>query len=253
MVNRQAELVTVLKALHLPTMAQVCGDLALKAAKEGLSHEAYLHELVRLEDEARTQRRIERRLGEAGLPREKTFATFQADSWPPAVRLQLERLRTGAFVTEATNVIAIGPPGVGKSHALAALGYALVQQGHTVRWTSTAALVQRLLAAKRDLRLPAEVAKLDRIACLILDDIGYVQQSREEMEVLFTLLADRYERRSVLITTNLVFSQWETIFKDPMTTMAAVDRLVHHAVILDLGGVASYRAKQAQTHQREGG
>jgi hypothetical protein len=118
-------------------------------------------------------------------------------------------------------------------------------QGHTVLWVSTATLVQRLLAAKRDLRLPQELAKLDRFACLILDDIGYVQHDRDEMEVLFTLLADRYERRSVLITTNLVFSEWERIFKDPMTTLAAIDRVVHHSIILDLMTVESYRAREA--------
>src|SRR5579859_5389829 len=107
------------------------------------------------------------------------------------------------------------------------------------------ALVQRLLAAKRDLRLPQELAKLDKFACVILDDIGYVQQNRDEMEVLFTFLAERYERKSVMITTNLVFSQWERIFKDPMTTMAAIDRLVHHSVILDMMSVESYRAEAA--------
>ncbi len=112
-----------------------------------------------------------------------------------------------------------GLPGVGKSHLIAAVGHDLIQQGHTVLWTSTSALVQRLLVAKRELRLPQELARLDRVACLILDDIGYVQQDREEMEVLFTLLDERYERRSVLITTNLVFSAWERIFKDPMTTL----------------------------------
>jgi DNA replication protein DnaC len=118
-------------------------------------------------------------------------------------------------------------------------------------WASTATLVHRLLAALRDLRLPQELAKLDRIACLMLDDIGYVTQSREEMEVVFTLLAERYEHRSVVITTNLVFSAWDQIFKDPMTTLAAVDRVVHHAVILDMGSVPSYRAQQAQEQQRQ--
>jgi DNA replication protein DnaC len=118
-----------------------------------------------------------------------------------------------------------------------------------VYWSSTAALVQRLLAAKRDLCLPRELAKLDRFACLILDDIGYVQHDRDEMEVLFTLLAERYERKSVVLTTNLVFSEWDRIFKDPMMTMAAIDRVVHHSVILDLMSLESYRAKEASAHQ----
>ena len=116
-------------------------------------------------------------------------------------------------------------------------------------WTSTAALVQQLLAATRDLRLARELARLDRFACLILDDIGYVQHNRDEMEVLFTLLAERYERRSVILTTNLVFSEWDRIFKDPMTTMAAIDRVVHHSVILDMMGMESYRARAASAQK----
>lgn len=125
------------------------------------------------------------------------------------------------------------------------MGHALVEQGYPVLFTPTGALVQRLLAAKRDLRLPQELAKLDRFECLILDDIGYVQHNRDEMEVLFTLLAERYERKSIVITTNLVFSEWERIFKVSMTTLAAIDRVVHHSVILDLMNVESYRAKAA--------
>src|SRR5262249_2187221 len=127
----------------------------------------------------------------------------------------------------------------------------LVLQGHPVLWPTAATLVQRLLAAKRDLRLPQELAKLHRFPCLVLDDIGYVQHDRDEMEVLFTLLAERYERRSVILTTNLVFSEWTRIFKDPMTTMAAIDRVVHHSVILDLMAVESYRAKEAHDQQTE--
>ena len=122
-------------------------------------------------------------------------------------------------------------------------------QGHPVLWTPTASLVQELLAAKRDLRLPQLLAKLDRYECVFLDDIGYVQHDRDEMEVLFTFLAERYERRSVAISTNLVFSDWNRIFKDPMTTMAAIDRVVHHSVILDLMGMDSYRASEASESQ----
>ena len=234
MPNRQEELTAMLRELRLPTMATSCAQIALKASKENLTHEGFLYELARLECEERAQRRVERHLTQSKLPREKTL------------RLQIERLRSGAFVTHAHNVIAVGAPGTGKSHLAAAVGHELIQQGHTVLWTSTATLVQRLLAAKRELRLPQEIAKLQQVACLILDDIGYVQQDREEMEVLFTLLAERYEQRSVLITTNLVFSAWDRIFKDPMTTLAAVDRVVHHSVILDMAGVESFRATQAR-------
>ena len=146
--------------------------------------------------------------------------------------------------------VAAGLPGVGKSHIAAALGYELILQGHPVLWTPTSNLVQRLLAAKRDLRLPQELARLDKFACVILDDIGYVQQDRDEMEVLFTFLSERYESKSVIITTNLVFSEWNYIFKNPMTTMAAIDRVVHHSVILDLMEVESYRATEANNHRK---
>lgn len=246
MPNRQDELTAMLRELRLSTMANSCSQLALKASKENLTHEGFLYELARLECEERRQRRIERHLAQSKLPREKTFRTFQWDRLSPALRIQVERLRTGAFVTHAHNVIAVGEPGTGKSHLLAALGHELIQQGHTVFWTSTSTLVQRLLVAKRELRLPQEIARLQQVSCLILDDLGYVQQDRDEMEVLFTLLAERYEQRSVLITTNLVFSAWDRIFKDPMTTLAAVDRVVHHAVLLDMTGMESFRATQAK-------
>ena len=137
-------------------------------------------------EELRQERRTERLLRQSGLPREKTFRTFDSARLSPALHLQLERLKSGAFLEQACNVIAVGKPGVGKSHALAAVGHELVVQGHPVLWCSTASLVQRLLAAKRDLRLPQELARLDKFACVILDDIGYVQQDRDEMEVLFT-------------------------------------------------------------------
>jgi DNA replication protein DnaC len=152
-------------------------------------------------------------------------------------------------------VVAVGRPGVGKSHALAAVGYELVNQGHPVLWLPTSMLVQRLLAAKRDLRLPQELAKLDKFACIILDDLGYIQQDRDEMEVLFTFFSERYERKSIMLSTNLVFSQWERIFKHPMTALAAIDRIVHHSVILDMMEVESYRATEATILQQaqEGG
>src|SRR5438045_822480 len=248
--NRHDDLAALLGRLNLAGMAALFADVALKAAKEGLSHEAYLYELARHEEELRQERRTERLLRQSGLPREKTFRTFQPTRLSPALQLQLERLKSGAFLEHACNVIAIGKPGVGKSHALAAVGYELVVQGHPVLWYSTASLVQRLLAAKRDLRLPQELARLDKFACVILDDIGYVQQDRDEMEVLFTFLAERYESKSVIITTNLVFSEWNYIFKNPMTTMAAIDRVVHHSVILDLMEVESYRATEANKQRK---
>jgi DNA replication protein DnaC len=248
--DRHAELTAMLHTLKLPSMADTFADLALQAAKANLTHEAFLYELVQAERQGRAEHRIVRLRRASGLPLEKTFATLDLTTFPLAIQLQVERLRSGSFVAEAINIVAAGKPGVGKTHLLAAIGHELVLQGHPVLWTATATLVQRLLAAKRDLRLPHMLAQLDRFACLILDDIGYVQHDRDEMEVLFTLLAERYERRSVAITTNLMFSEWNRIFKDPMTTMAAIDRVVHHSVILDLMGMESFRAKEATEHRQ---
>ena len=241
----QLELHAMLRKLHLSGMADNFGDLALKAANTHLTYETYLAEVVQCECILREQRRIARLLRQSGLPADKTFRTLQLDRFPLVVQQQVEHLRGGTFIADAVNIVAVGKPGVGKSHLLAALGHELILQGKAVLWTSTATLVQQLLAAKRDLRLPHALAKLNRYTCVFLDDIGYVQHERDEMEVLFTLLAERYERRSVAISTNLIFSEWERIFKDPMTTLAAIDRVVHHSVILDLMGIDSYRAQEA--------
>lgn len=248
--NRHDELRALLERLNLGGMAAVFADLALKASKENLSHEAYLWELGRHEEELRTQRRTARLLRASALPPDKTFRTFDLKRLKAPLQLQIERLKSGSFLHSATNVVAAGLPGVGKSHIAAALGYELILQGYPVLWTPTSNLVQRLLAAKRDLRLPQELARLDKFACVILDDIGYVQQDRDEMEVLFTFLSERYETKSVIITTNLVFSEWNHIFKNPMTTMAAIDRVVHHSVILDMMEVESFRATEANHHRK---
>jgi DNA replication protein DnaC len=246
MANARDELQTLLRSLNLSAMAEAAEATALRAAKEGLTHEAYLLELSRIELAAKATRRTERLRKQSGLLPGKTWRTLNANCFDATLRMQMERLQSGEFIKDAINVVAVGRPGAGKSHFACALGHALVELGYPVLFTPTAALVQRLLAAKRDLRLPQELAKLDRFECLILDDIGYVQHDRDEMEVLFTLLAERYERKSMVITTNLVFSEWDRIFKDPMTTMAAIDRVIHHSVVLDLMRVESYRATAAK-------
>ena len=206
-INRQDELRELLEQLNLGGMATIFADVALRAAKEHLTHEAYLWELATHERDLRIQRRTTRLLRASLLPAEKTFRTFDLGKLPSAIQVQLERLKSGTFLESATNVVAVGKPGVGKSHALAAVGYELVCLGHPVLWLSTSTLVQRLLAAKRDLRLPQELARLDKFACVILDDLGYIQQDRDEMEVLFTFFSERYERKSMMLSTNLVTSR----------------------------------------------
>ena len=175
---------------------------------------AVLLEVFEAEAEARRQRRVARLRRAARLPPGKTFATLDTGRLPAPVVQQLETLATGAFLETATNVLAFGLPGVGKSHALCAVGHALVEAGHSVLCAPAYGLVQELLGAKRDLDLPRALRKLDLFEVILLDDLGYVQQSPDEAEVLFTLLAERYERRSVMVTSNLVFSQWDRIFRD---------------------------------------
>jgi DNA replication protein DnaC len=212
------------------------------------AHEAVLPlvlDILDLEADERRQRRIARFRQAARLPPGKTFETLDAGRLPLPLMQQLQHLATGAFLETATNVLAFGLPGVGKSHALCAVAHALIDAGHRVLFAPAYALVQDLLAAKRALELPRALRKLDLFEAILIDDIGYVQQSPEEAEVLFTLLAERYERRSVLITSNLVFSQWERIFRDQMATAAAIDRLVHHAVILEFD-VPSFRTDRSR-------
>jgi DNA replication protein DnaC len=248
--STMAALLMLLRVLKLPTVARHAEEVAQKAEREGWSLLQYLRHLVELEVEERQRRRIERNLRDSDLPAEKTVATLERKRLTPSVARMLATLLEGSFVERGDNVLLFGLPGRGKSHLACAIGHALVQKGHRVMFTPTYALVQRLLAAKRDLRLEKELAVLDGYDVVILDDIGYVQQSRDEMEVLFTFLAERYERKSVVITSNLVFSEWDRIFKDPMTAAAAIDRLVHHAVILEMTG-PSVRADQARNTQKE--
>jgi len=241
-----AELNAYLKELYLPAIRRSFEEKARRALQETLSYEQYLLELVELECQERRAHRIERLLRSSRLPLDKTLDNFDMKRLPAKAARQVKTLADGTFLDRRENVLAFGNPGSGKTHLLSALGQELIRQGRRVTFTTCQRLVQDLLRAKKELELNRAIKKLSYYEALVIDDIGYVQQSREEMEVLFTLLAERYERGSVLITSNLPFSKWESIFKDPMTTAAAIDRLVHHSVIVELN-VASYRVEQAKT------
>jgi DNA replication protein DnaC len=239
-IERIDELLALFK---LPTLAH---ELSQRFEKDG--HRDVLGlvlELLEMEAGDRRARRVERLLRASRLPPGKTFETLQDKRLPRPLSQKIAELSSGAFLDRTTNVLAFGLPGTGKTHCAAALGHALVALGHAVLFVPTFQLVQDLLLAKRELRLPKMLRQLDAYELLILDDIGYEQQSADEVEVLFTLMAKRYERRSMLITSNLVFSEWERIFKNPMTTAAAIDRLVHHSVILEFD-VPSFRTEDAK-------
>jgi DNA replication protein DnaC len=238
------------KLLRLPTVAEAVPEALLLAQQQEWSLESFLLYLLEQEVAGRQQRRLERLLREAHLPPGKTLARFDQNRLPLRLRRQIPWLLQGEFINQAENILIFGQPGTGKTHLAAGLAYEWLQRDYSVWFTPTYKLVDSLLRAKRDYDLEPELKRLDRFQVVILDDLGYVQQSREEMEVLFTFLAERYERRSVVITSNLVFSQWDQIFKDPLTTAAAIDRVVHHSRILEFGSeMTSVRAEQAAQRQ----
>jgi DNA replication protein DnaC len=239
-----------LRELHLPAVRECYIEQADLARRESLGYEHYLFEVLEREMEVRRQNRIERLLRQSRLPLEKDLASFDLKRLPRKLAQQVKTLLDGRFLDRRENVLAFGNPGSGKTHLLCAIGHELVQRGKKVLFASCSLLVQELLLAKRDLRLAALLKRLRSFEALIVDDIGYVQQDREEMEVFFTLLADRYEKAPLMITSNLPFSQWERIFKDPMTTAAAIDRLVHHSVILELN-LPSFRLEHSKKAQTE--
>lgn len=245
--NRGSEKVLdgYLKELFLGTIRKCHADIALQAQQDSLSYQEYLLELAEKECITRRNNRIERNLRDSKLPRDKNLDTFDLKRIPTKVAQQVSLLKEGAFVEHQENILAFGNPGSGKTHLLCALGQELIRSGKKVYFAPCSLLVQDLLKAKEELQLKRLLKKLSKYHALIIDDIGYVQQDRAEMEVLFTLLADRYERGSVMITSNLPFSKWERIFKDPMVTAAAIDRLVHHSVILELN-IPSYRMNAAK-------
>jgi len=248
MISIHDNIADYLKQLHMPSMRGCYEQIADQARKEPLSYEQYLLELLKLECQARRQNRIARNLRASKLPPSKTFDNFDKKRLPTKVAMHLNVLSDGSFLNRCENVLAFGNPGSGKTHLLCAIGHELIEQGRRVLFICCSQLVQDLLIAKRDLAMSKALKKLSRYDAVIIDDIGYVQHSRQEMEVLFTFMAHRYERGSLMITSNLPFSKWEQIFKDPLTAAAAIDRLVHHSVILELN-IESYRMEVAKKNK----
>lgn len=243
----------LLAELRLPSVKAIWPKLAAQSDKEGWPAARFLAALAEHEVADRARRRIERHMAEARLPAGKTLATFDFDSVPMLSKAQVMALASGdVWLETGSNLLLFGPPGVGKSHLSAAIGLALVENGWRVLFTRTTDLVQRLQMARRELALEATIAKLDRYDLLILDDIAYVSKDQAETSVLFELIAARYERRSLLITANQPFGEWGRIFPDQAMTLAAIDRLVHHATIMEMN-VESYRRKAALGRRRGAG
>jgi DNA replication protein DnaC len=240
----------LLAELRLPAIKQVWASLATQADKEGWPAARFLAVLAEHEMAERSRRRIERHLAEARLPSGKTIDTFDFDAVPVVSKAQVMALAAGdAWLDRGANLILFGPPGGGKSHLAAALGFALVENGWRVLFTRTTDLVQRLQIARRELALEAAIAKLDKYHLLVLDDLAYVTKDQAETSVLFELIGARYERRSLLVTANQPFGQWGKIFPDQAMTLAVIDRLVHHATIFEMN-VESYRRRTALERKR---
>lgn len=242
------QLELLLRSFYLSSFARNYQDFAKKAEKQKMGHIEYLHELAHTESEERQSRRTERLINQAKLPRGKTLEDFNLTKQPSLSPGRLKELAQGDFLDHCENVLIFGIPGAGKTHLASGLAREWCLRGRRVLYATAAMLVQELLVAKRDLKLHQLIKKLDRYDALIIDDISYIPYTRDETDVLFVLLAERYEKRSVVITSNLVFSQWDNIFKDPMTTRAAIDRLVHHATILELN--ESYRQAEAKRRKK---
>lgn len=241
-----AALPMMLTELRLPTVRAQWQSVAQTANREGWPAERFLSAMLEMEMAEREIRRIERHRSEAQLPTGKLYSNFDFAAVPTVSKaLMTALIEADAWLEQGANLLVFGPPGVGKTHLIAGVGHALVERGKRVYFTRTTDLMQRLQAARRDLRLPAEIAKLDRFDLLLLDDFSYVRRDSTETTVLFELIAERYERKSVALTANQPFSEWHQVFPEPAMTVAAIDRLVHHATILELN-VESYRRKSAQ-------
>jgi DNA replication protein DnaC len=251
-INTKPVLDKYLLELHLPGIRGYYEELIRLATKDSLSYESFLLGLLERESEERYNNRVSRLLRESKLPLDKKLESFDLKRLSLKVCQQASALVDGEFLERKENVLAFGNPGSGKTHLLCAIGQELVRKNHRVLFTTCNKLVQELLLCKRDLKLPKYLKRLSKYEAIIIDDIGYVQQNREEMEVLFTLISERYERGSLLISSNLPFSKWETIFKSPMVTAAAIDRLVHHSIIIEMN-LESYRMEQAKSLKKAQG
>ena len=234
-----------LSALKLPGFVEVLDETIKTATDNGWSYSHFLESLSEVELQGRESRRRQRLLKASCLPYDKTLDTLELKELPEKIRQKIPALCDGSFIDRCENILVFGLPGRGKTHIVCAIAHELINLGYKILFTSTFKLVQRLLNAKQNLTLEKELQSLDKFDVVILDDIGYIQQDHNEMDVLFTFLGERYERKPIMITSNLVFSQWDKIFKDELTTSAAIDRVIHHSTILEINTKKSYRIKHA--------
>ncbi len=243
--NHTASLPLMLRQLNLTTMAKHWEPMGQRAITDQWRPQRYLAELCHSELINREDRRLQRLLKDAKLPTGKTLGNYEFDLVAGVTTHQIADLAQQAgWIKQGANVLIFGASGLGKTHLASAIGYGLVEQGYKVKFFAASAIVQQLQQAKQQLRLQEELLKLDKYPLLIVDDVGYVRKNEQETSVLFELIAHRYERHSMIITSNKAFEDWDELFDDSTMTIAAIDRLVHHATILHCEG-ESYRRKKA--------
>lgn len=247
----ESKLPLMLRQLNLPAMTSLWGDLSQQADQEGWGSARFLEFLCEHELQGRESRRFARHFKEANLPKGKTFSTYDFSHARALNKTQIHTIATGGpWIKNGDNILVFGPSGVGKTHLVAAIGTQLIENGYRVIFNSTTSLLQKLQAARQSYSLPSTLEKLDKYDCLILDDLGYAQKDHDESGVLFELISDRYERKSMIITCNHPFSEWDAIFKDKTMAVAAIDRLVHHSTIFQMNN-ESYRRSAALSRSKK--
>ena len=234
-----------LRELRMPSIQAGWRQAAQKAARQGTGYSEYLAELVHLEITDRRDRRVQRRIKEARFPSVKTLDTFEFDRQPGVSRDQVLALAQGDFVSRPENVVLLGEIGTGKTHLACAIGFACCQRGLRVRFITAAELTTALVEAKASNRLSRKLEQLARFDLVILDELGYVPFDRSGADLLFAFIAKVYEHRSLMVTTNLPFPRWSEVFLDATAAAAVIDRIVHHATILQTAG-KSYRLQAAE-------
>lgn len=250
--NKQKKLLLeYINYIRLPGIKENYDETVRLAEKESMGYLDFLTLNLEYEYHHRKNQKISRLLKNSKLPLGKTFENFEMSLLPLKLRQRIKSLNDGSFLGRCENILVFGLPGTGKTHLLCAIAHEQIRNGQKMLFITCSMLVQKLLIAKKNLSLEKLLKKLSTYAGVIIDDMGYVQQNKNEMEVLFTFLAEKYERGSILISSNLPFSKWDRIFHDRMITAAAIDRLVHHSIIIEMEGINSYRTKAAKIKKKE--